>query len=563
MTQEDKSQKSNNSLARQLRALVRGEVFADNKTRDAFSRDASIFVVRPEVVVAPADVRDLENIVLFASKKKKSGAAISVTARSGGTDMGGGPLNESIIIDFARHLNTIESADEKHVVVEPGAYYRDVEKINDGRGVMIPSYPASRAICTVGGMVANNSGGEKTLAYGKTEQYVEELNMVFADGKEYVIRPLDEDQLRKKMEELTFEGQVYRQIFNLIEENYEAIQAARPAVSKNSAGYYLWNVWDKDKKIFNLCRLIVGSQGTLGLVTKIKFRLIPKKKYSRLAVLFLKDIVILPELTKTILAHKPESFESYDDNTLRLALRFLPDIIRSMKFGNFFSLLLQFVPEALMTVRHGIPKLVLLAELTDNDPQALDARLLKLKKEVETYAIPVRITKSDLEAEKYWTIRRESFNLLRKRVRNRHTAPFIDDIIVRPEFLPELLPRLDQILKPYAADMTYTIAGHVGDGNFHIIPLMDFQKERTREIIGPLSKQVYELVLEFHGSITAEHNDGLIRSPYLEIMYGKKMCGLFERVKDIFDPQAIFNPGKKVKSDFEYTYKHIRTNNET
>jgi FAD/FMN-containing dehydrogenase len=160
-----------------------------------------------------------------------------------------------------------------------------------------------------------------------------------------------------------------------------------------------------------------------------------------------------------------------------------------------------------------------------------------------------------MEMKKYWTIRRESFNLLRKHIKGKRTAPFIDDFIIKVEQLPEFLPKLNHILAKY--NLNYTIAGHVGDANFHIIPLMDLRDIRSSEIIRNLSEEVYNLVLSYRGSITAEHNDGLIRSSYLKKMYGEKVYKLFEETKKIFDPQNIFNPGKKVNSDLNYAFKHL------
>jgi FAD/FMN-containing dehydrogenase len=159
------------------------------------------------------------------------------------------------------------------------------------------------------------------------------------------------------------------------------------------------------------------------------------------------------------------------------------------------------------------------------------------------------------ESEKYWVIRRESFNLLRKHVHGKHTAPFIDDIVVRPEYMPEFLPQLYAVMNQY--DITYTIAGHIGDGNMHIIPLMDFTRPDFETIIHDLSEKVYDLVLRYKGSISGEHNDGLVRTPFLSQMYGPDIITLFEQTKDIFDPHHIFNPGKKVyPSNTLATIKH-------
>jgi FAD/FMN-containing dehydrogenase len=197
-------------------------------------------------------------------------------------------------------------------------------------------------------------------------------------------------------------------------------------------------------------------------------------------------------------------------------------------------------------------------ELTGEDEGVLEKRLYELKGHLAQFKLPVRVLRSEKESEKYWTIRRESFNLLRKHVKGRHTAPFIDDMAVKPEFLPEFLPAVNAILEPHRDKMIYTIQGHDGDGNFHIIPLMDFKDPETRALIPKISEQIYDLVKKYKGSITGEHNDGLIRTPYLEQMYGKEVTALFAQVKDIFDPLNLFNPRKKVNPDLQYALDHIQ-----
>ena len=197
-----------------------------------------------------------------------------------------------------------------------------------------------------------------------------------------------------------------------------------------------------------------------------------------------------------------------------------------------------------MMFRGGIPKLVLLAEIAGEDEDEIIKKLTEMRQAIERFHRPMRITTTTVETNEYWVIRRESFNLLRKHIHGKRTAPFIDDVIVRPEYLPEFLPKLTKLLND--SKIVFTIAGHAGDGNFHIIPLMDMHDERNRAIIPELSEKVYDLVLSYGGSITAEHNDGLIRTGYLEKMYGKEVVELFRQTKQIFDPQNIFNPGKKV-----------------
>jgi FAD/FMN-containing dehydrogenase len=171
----------------------------------------------------------------------------------------------------------------------------------------------------------------------------------------------------------------------------------------------------------------------------------------------------------------------------------------------------------------------------------------------------MHIAHSSAEADKYWRIRHESFNLLRKHVKNKRTAPFIDDIIVKPEFLPEFLPQIKNLLDEYKLD--YTVQGHLGNGNFHIIPLMDLNSPFSADIILELSAKVYTLVNKYKGSITAEHNDGIIRTPYLKQQFGDDIVALFKVTKEIFDPLNIFNPGKKVGGTFEDIKTAIKKKN--
>src|SRR3989338_1685264 len=185
-------------LANQIREVIKGEIVADEKQLKSYSHDASIFEVKPELAVKPKDVDDIKNLVKFVAENKLSDPSLSVTARAGGSDMSGGPLNESIILDFTAHMNKVIEVGVDYAITEPGAFYRDFEKETLKKGLLMPSYPASRELCAVGGMVANNAGGEKSLRYGKTENYVEELNVVLSDGNEYVLKPLTIDELEQK-----------------------------------------------------------------------------------------------------------------------------------------------------------------------------------------------------------------------------------------------------------------------------------------------------------------------------------------------------------------------------
>ncbi len=544
-------------LTDELKTIVSGEVTADEAELATHSRDASIFSVRPTAVVYPKDSEDIQKIVKWVAQHKNTQSELSLTVRAAGTCMSGGSLTESIVLDTMKHLNKILEVGDDYAVTEPGVYYRDFEAETKKKGLILPSYPASRELAAMGGIINNNAGGEKSLSYGKTERYVREMKMVLSDGNEYTFKPLTMAELEAKKTQQDFEGQVYRDMHALIESNYDAIMAAKPDVSKNSAGYYLWNVLDKEAGTFDLTKLFVGAQGTLGIMTQAKLGLVQPKKYSKLLVIFLNDLLPLGQLVNDVLKFKPETFECYDDQTLKIAMNFLPQLIKQMK-GGIFSMFMKFVPELKMALTGGLPKLVLIAEFTSDDEADAVARLQQAELAAKKYNLQTHPVSDTAEGDKYWLIRRESFNMLRHHAGHKHTAPFIDDITVHPAQLPEFLPKLNALIQEYKG-LTYTIAGHAGDANFHVIPLMDFHSEVNRKAIPELSEKVYDLVASMHGSITAEHNDGLIRTAYLGKMFSPEVLELFQKTKKIFDPQNIFNPGKKVGGSLEYSLAHMIT----
>lgn len=549
---------NDSGLAADITAHTGVEARDDPETLDVYSRDASIFVVRPKAVVYPKDVQEVGALVRYAREKTKAGIPIHLTARSAGTDMSGGPLSDSVVVDMRAHFNRFIECSGESAVVEPGMLFRDFDAQTATRGLELPSYTASRELCTVGGMVANNSGGEKNLMYGKTAQYVAELRMVLADGEEYLIRPVPLSEARTGGSD--FLSHILADVAHLIEAHQGVIERARPKVSKNSSGFALWDVVDSNRQMFDLTRIISGSQGTLGIITQIRFRLVRPKVHKAMTVIFLNNIAELGRMVPRVMAFGPESFESYDDHTFALGVRYFPEFAAQMKTG-LIKMGIEFLPEMWMMAKGGVPKLVLLAEFTaDSQAEAVTKAEAASRAVEEEFGVQTKVGHNADESRKYWAVRHESFNLLRKKVRGMRTAPFIDDFVVPPIHLSEFLPRLESILSNYP--ITYTIAGHIGDGNFHIIPLMDMTNPDVPRVIDELSHAVYELVLSYDGSISGEHNDGIVRGPYVKEMFGDEMYALFEELERIFDPLGIFNPGKKTGVSFEAMISRIDTANQ-
>jgi len=553
-------------IQKELAKIFKGELDVDEQTRETYSHDASLFELKPDIVGYPKDADDVKAVVKFVNDNKKNHPGLNITPRSRGTDMSGGAIGDSILLDVSKHMTTLVKVSGTHATVQPGMMYKDFEIETLKHGALLPSYPASRDLASVGGMMSNNSGGEKSLEYGKTDNFVSELKMVLSDGNEYVVKPLSKAELVRKMSQGDFEGDLYKRTFELLEAHYDEIHAAKPNVSKDSTGYHLWNVWDRETGIFDLTKLFVGAQGTLGLITEGTVKLVKHREHSGLLVMFLRDIDDLGELIPAVLKHNPATFESFDDKTLWLTINFMPSFLKLLGPKRFIRLLFNLIPDGLQLLR-GIPKLVLMVEFNGDTEEEVREKIKVLHKDLhDSPAVKTRHAQYEIngfeetptegKSEKFWVMRRYSFQLLRSKVKDKHTAPFIDDFVVPPAHLAEFLPKLRKIIKKYK--LFATIAGHMGDGNFHVIPLMKIEDPKERAKLEPAMKEVNNLVIHYGGSVSGEHNDGMVRGPWLKDMYGETVLGYMKEIKDIYDPQNIFNPHKKTDATWEFSFSHIR-----
>lgn len=543
-------------LQTELSKIFKGELDTTDETREFYSHDASLFELKPQIVAFPKDADDIKAAVNFVNQNKAEHPELNITPRSRGTDMSGGAIGESIVLDVSKHMNILHEVTPTSAHVQPGMLFREFDLKTIEQGAILPSYPASRDLASVGGMVSNNSGGEKSLEFGKTDNFVTELKVILSDGNEYTIKPLNRDELNAKMDQDDFEGNLYRRTFELLDAHYDEILAAAPKVSKDSTGYHLWNVWKRDTGIFDLTKLFVGAQGTLGIITDVKVNLVPKPAHSGTLVCYMRDIDQLGEVIPTVLAHKPATFESFDDNTLWLSFKFFFAFIKKLGFWSWVKLALQLIPDGLVLVK-GVPQLILLIEFTGESVDEVKHKIHQTKLDLQKYDFTyMEEDETEAKSRKFWLMRRESFNLLRSKVKDKHTAPFIDDFIVPPARLVDFLPELRKIIKKYK--LLATIAGHMGDGNFHVIPLMKIEDPKERAKLKPAMTEVNNLVIGYGGSVSGEHNDGMIRGPWLKEMYSPSVLGYMVDMKELYDPKNIFNPHKKTDANWDYSFSHIR-----
>ncbi len=541
-----------------LAKKIKGDVESDDATRELYSHDTSMFEVMPEAVVFPKDTEDVKEIIKFINDNKEKYSDLAITGRSGGSDMSGGAINESLIVDFKRYMNGFNEVNGDSQLAQPGANYVDFEKMSLEKRMIFPSYPASRDLCAIGGIVMNNAGGEKSLIYGKTENYVRRMKMVLSDGNEYEVKPLKKDELDKKMAQGDYEGNLYKQVFEMLEHDYDKIKAAKPKVTKNSTGYKLWDIWDRNTGVFDMTQMFVGSQGTLGMMTEVELGLVKQPKHSGVLVGYARDLEHMGEIIQILKKHNPTAIEAFDEHTVGFAFRFFLKFREGIGWWGLIKTAFRLIPDAFILMR-GIPKMIFMASFDHDEYDVIKSKLDALRDEIKVkhWRITLEEAETEAKSERFWMMRRKSFKLLRDNVKGgKHTAPYIDDVVVPPEHIAKFWPEIKVILDKY--NLLYTIAGHLGDGNFHIIPLMNLSDPKERAKIEPSMMEVLDLVNKYGGVLSGEHNDGLIRSPFLNKMYGKDIFELFEKTKKIFDPNNIFNPHKKTDADWEYTKKHMR-----
>lgn len=516
-----------------------GEVAVSDEARNAVSRDASVFEVKPAGVISPKDTDDIQSVVSWAVRSKQQGHPVHFAPRVGGTCMSGGGLTEGYILNLKSHYNYIGEVDtiNRTIWTQTGAMHIDVETKVKQAGLLFAPYTSSRDICGIGGMIGNNASGEQSIKYGATDKNVGRLRVVLGDGNEYTFGPLSRQEVEEKKKQPTYEGEVYRRVTDLIEKNKHIIASRRTHTVKNAAGYPLWELWDEHEQTFNLARLFVGAQGTLGVVTEAELKLVRPGKYQRMIVTPISDLDTLAEVVNTTLRYEPITCETFDHYTYELAEQYHPED----------------------AARAGVAKgkhIVILSVFEGDEQEETDIIAGKAKEALEKLGHETFWIDEQEAIDSFLLIRRKSFKMLLE-----HPTPhtraeaFLEDTIVPLEHYGDFLRRLEAILAEYK--LIYTYAGHIGAGSIRLVPLINMEADGSAELVMELETKVNDLVLEFGGSISVDHNDGIIRTPYLENQFGTEMIELFTEIKQIFDPEGVFNPGKKIGGTYDYALNHI------
>ncbi len=517
-------------IAEYLREHITGEVLTSAAARRYFSVDGSILTVTPSVIVYPQNENDVRKAARFTWQLAERGRVIPITARGMGTDQAGAAIGSGIIMVFPAHMNKLLELDTKTgtVVVEPGINYAKLQQALHTHGRFLPPFPSSVEFSTIGGAVANNAAGEKTIKYGDTRNHVKELRVVLANGEVMVTKRLNKRELSKKMGLATFEGEIYRAMDILLEENQETVKNSRLNVSKNSTGYDLADIKDKDGS-FDLTPLIVGSQGTLGIVTEAVLEINHYNPKTALFSAFFDDLHSAQEVVLELarMPEKPSALEMVDKGVLKFIHQHHPNQLKDL-------------------VEDPLPELVLLIELDDLE-RTQKRSMSKIEKVLKHYKIKYQMATDEETKERLWKIRHSAALIVAHHEGDAKSLPFIEDGVVPTDRFQEYIEAIETLFKKH--HVTSAMWGHAGNDNLHIQPFLDLGQLGDRQKVFRLCDEYYKMVIGMGGSTSGEHNDGRIRAPYLQELYGQQVYSLFQKVKKIFDPYDTLNPGVKIDVD--------------
>ena len=514
-------------IAADLSELVQGDVFADIVHRVAYSTDASIYRIVPACVVAPRDSADVVAVVKYAGAE-----GIPVAARGAASGLAGEALCSGIVFDMTRYMNKIICADEagETVVCEPGVVLGDLNNYLAEYGRKIGPDPSSANRATVGGGVANNSTGAHWLEYGYMGNYVESIEVVLSDGRAVEFgndvdpRQVDDQRVRS----------IAEQCLALISKNEAVIKKALPKTKRNRCGYNIWGV-AHDGRI-DLARLLAASEGTLGVFTKITLRTVPVPAAKGLLQLEFDSLNKMAEAVPVIVESGVSACELIDKNLIDMVFEALPEYRDILPAG---------------------AAAVLLAEHTGESEEQVHKKIQKTDSAVGTMASGRTIVLDPEQQARIWKSRKDAGPLLFRERTRKHPAEFMEDVSVDYHRLAEYLASLEEIGKKY--DFTMSFFGHAGDGELHIRPNLDLGDPADLEKMRSVADEVFSLAWSLGGTISGEHATGLVRAAFVRKQYGDEYYEILCKIKEIFDPDGLMNPGKIINPDAEVMVKNLRS----
>ncbi len=510
------------SFERALRDRIRGEVAFDDLTRGLYATDASIYQIHPVAVVTPIDEADARAAIELAGRH-----GVSITPRGGGTGLAGQAVGASLVLDFSKHMNRVleVNVDQRWVRVQAGLVRDELNAMLAPHGLHFAPDPATTNRANVGGMIANNSSGMRSIIFGKTIDHVLETRVLLSDGEEMAFAECDPERYRAHASGAGREAEIYRGVRGVIDRNREEIEKRFPKVMRRVSGYNLDAFVSTDR--WNISKLIVGSEGTLATLLEAKLNLEPLPACTALALAHFDDLLEAIRSVPQILEHGPSAVEILDRTVVSRAKSSLTTATRS----GFFE---------------GAPEAVLIVEFFGETSEAVEAEARRLASRLRDHrgctACPLILDPA--EQKRVWEVRKHGLGLMLKMRGDRKPIPFIEDAAVPVAVLADYIADVLDVCRRHGTDVA--MYAHASVGLIHVRPIIDLKRRDGIDTMKAIQEAAFELVRRYGGAWAGEHGDGLVRSPFVERFFGPQLYGAFREIKRLFDPAGFMNPGKIV-----------------
>ena len=510
----------NSGFIEDLIQQISGDVYHDPVVLGMYATDASIYQIIPVAVVCPKDEADVAACVRIANTYH-----VPILARGGGTSLAGQTVAEAIVIDFSKYMNSILLLDDRTVVVQPGVVRHQLNQFLKPKGLEFAPDPATSSRATVGGMIANNSSGTKSILYGKTSDHVTDLKVMLADGRIIHTRPLTPSELEAKLQSHDPDRDLYAGMMDIVVPLRQEVEENYPKTMRRVGGYAFDDFLASGCGDLN--RIIIGSEGTLGIILEATLRLVDLPKYKGVSVVqfdLARDAI---RAVTTMVQYQPAAVEILS----RLLIGYSRKNMETASMCGFLK---------------GHPDSIQIVEFYGHDPveirQRAEAMHEDLKQQGFGYAhdyYPEGKTYHDV-----WGIRERGLGLLLGEPTDKKGVPVIEDAAIPLPQLDAFIADVVDICERRGVGVDYY--AHASVGVIHIKPILDLRVQEDINHFKDIADEVFQRVKFYKGSWSSEHGDGIVRSGYLSAFYGEKIYEGFVRTKELFDPGFLLNPGKIV-----------------
>ncbi|WP_146416851.1 FAD-binding and (Fe-S)-binding domain-containing protein [Haloarcula hispanica] len=533
-------------LVDDLRARIDGEVRFDEYSRQLYATDASLYEVLPIGVVYPRSTDDVAAVMSYCAQRE-----IPVLPRGGGTSLAGQTVNEAVVLDFSRYMNELVETrpDDRRARAQPGIKLGDLNGELADHGLKFAPDPAWGDKSVLGGAIGNNSTGAHSLQYGKTDAYIEECEVVLADGTVTTFGEVTREELRDRADpDGALEARIYAEIERILAEEGKEITSHYPDLKRNVSGYNLdWVLGDAQDGTVNVASLLAGSEGTLAIVTEAEVSLEPIPETKSMALLAYEGLIEAMEDVSDILEHDPAAVEVLDDVLIDLArdTAEFEDVVGMLPEGTRTVLIVEFYADDAESGRRKVADL--LADRTNGVGSIAAPTDGRTVVDTPVRAFDAMEAHDEAKREKFWKMRKSGLPILLSRTTDEKHGSFIEDTAIPPANLPEYVADFQEILEEH--DTFASFYAHAGPGVLHIRPLINTKTVEGVETMESIADAVTDLVVKYGGSVSGEHGDGRARTQWNEKLYGADLWETFQELKSAFDPDWLLNPGQVVGVD--------------